>query len=86
MYSTGKLWLGNKDGSGFTLSTQSLNILAPVTDINITDFDGDGYVDVVSRFGRKGDNFEMLGGQSAFGGGDLPVQKSKRRNGTGDQD
>ncbi|NQZ05943.1 MAG: hypothetical protein HRT35_02170 [Algicola sp.] len=50
------LWLGKRGDNGTVTfdeaASANLNILAPLTDFNLIDFNGDGYVDVVTRLGR----------------------------------
>ncbi|WP_295798640.1 RHS repeat-associated core domain-containing protein [uncultured Microbulbifer sp.] len=50
-----KIVFGNKDDKGIISygNETALPVIAPLTDLNIFDYNGDGYADFVTRFGRK---------------------------------
>ncbi|MCJ8270193.1 MAG: FG-GAP-like repeat-containing protein, partial [Psychrosphaera sp.] len=63
------LWLGKRGENGTvtydTAASTSLDVLTPLTDFNLIDFDGDSYVDIVTRLGRT--NMNGPAGKTAQG-------------------
>ncbi|MCJ8273371.1 MAG: hypothetical protein MJK04_28715, partial [Psychrosphaera sp.] len=47
-----KVWLGQHGTIDFVEQAHQLNIIAPLIDLSFSDFNGDGYVDAVTRLGR----------------------------------
>ncbi|NQZ11544.1 MAG: hypothetical protein HRT35_30710, partial [Algicola sp.] len=60
------VWLGQHGTIDFVEQAHQLNIIAPLIDLSFSDFNGDGYVDAVTRLGRLASPayYQMQGGNT----------------------